>query len=120
MKIKIDENLPESVATILIGFGHDADTIRGEGISGGTDAQIWEAAQHARRFLITQDLDFSDARKYVPGTHCGPLLIRLASPSRASLVRRVSEIFGNEAVEEWQGCFVVATELKIRVRRPVQ
>jgi hypothetical protein len=29
------------------------------------------------RVFITQDLDFSDARKYVPGTHHGLLLVRL-------------------------------------------
>ena len=35
-----------------------------------------KAAQSDGRFLITQDLDFSDAREYVPGTHHGLLRVR--------------------------------------------
>lgn len=118
MKIKIDENLPERIAELMTGYGHDVDTTRKEGLAGSSDDQIWDAAQRAERFLMTQDLDFSDARKYAPGTHYGLLIVRLASPSRTGLVRRVREIFEAEAVERWKGCFVVATHRKVRVRKP--
>ena len=63
MKIKLDENLPSGLAKILAQLGHDADTITDEGLAGSDDPQVWEAAQRTRRFLITQDLDFSDIRK---------------------------------------------------------
>jgi hypothetical protein len=66
----------------------------------------------------TQDLDFSDSRKFVPGSHHGILLLRLHSPNRKSLVGRVVEIFQKESVGEWAGCFVVATERKIPVLKP--
>jgi predicted nuclease of predicted toxin-antitoxin system len=33
-----------------------------EGLVGSDDHEIWEATQNAGRFLITQDLDFSDVR----------------------------------------------------------
>ena len=78
---------------------------------------IWEAAQSEQRFLITQDLDFSDVRRFIPGTHCGVLILRLRSPSRQALIERVLAIFHEEAVETWTLCFVVATNQKIRVRR---
>jgi hypothetical protein len=68
--------------------------------------------------LITQDLDFSDMRRYTPGTHRGLLLIRLAHPGRDALVARVSMLFATEAVEQWEGCLVVATDSKVRVKRP--
>ena len=67
------------------------------------------------RFLITQDLDFSDSRKFAPGSHHGILLIRLRSPNRRALIERIEEMFRKENVSEWVGCFVVATERKIRV-----
>lgn len=60
MKLKLDENLPESLLPTLQALGHDTDNVRLEGLRGQADADIWQAAQKAERFLITQDLDFSD------------------------------------------------------------
>jgi hypothetical protein len=75
------------------------------------------SAQKDRRFLITQDLDFSEVRRFAPGTHCGILLVRLHSPDRQSLIIRVAEVFRQEDASQWEGCFVVATERKTRVMR---
>jgi hypothetical protein len=69
--------------------------------------------------LVTQDLDFSDARKYAPGTHHGLLLVRLPQPGRIALQDRVASLFRSEAVDRWSGCLVTATHRKVRVRRPV-
>ena len=118
MKIKLDENLPDRLVTVLTGLAHDVDTIRGEQLTGRADPDVWSAAQAAQRFLITQDLDFSDVRRYTPGTHAGLLLVRLTRPGRNALFERVSTVFQTEKVEEWTGCLVVATEQKIRIRRP--
>jgi hypothetical protein len=73
----------------------------------------------AGRFLITQDLDFSDARRYQPGTHAGLLLVRLAHPGRDALMARVAHLFVTELVDQWRGCLVVATDHKIRIRRAI-
>lgn len=118
MKIKLDENLPVELATTLKTLGHDVQTVHDEGLVGRTDSEIWRAAQTEKRFLVTQDLDFSDSRRFLPGTHSGILLIRLRSPSRRELVRRVGEILQSEDVGAWTGCFVVATERKVRIRPP--
>src|SRR3989442_1166067 len=79
---------------------------------------VMSATQRSGRFLITQDLDFSDLRRFAPGTHEGLLLVRLRNPGRLSLVLRVRTLFETEAVEAWKGCFVVATDRKLRIRRP--
>jgi predicted nuclease of predicted toxin-antitoxin system len=118
MKIKLDENLPFRLANLLKELGHDAHTVHEERLNGHPDREIWEAAQRESRFLITQDMDFSDSRKFAPGSHHGILLVRLHSPNRRNLVGRVTEVFRNESVGEWAGCFVVATERKIRVLKP--
>ena len=117
MKIKLDENLPARLGNQLSAAGHDTDTVQGEDLSGQLDDKVWQAAQDAGRFFITQDLDFSDLRKYQPGKHHGLLLVRLANPSRRALIERVNTLFTTEDVEGWRGCFVVATERKIRIRR---
>ena len=118
MKIKLDENLPDRLVAVLAGFGHNVDTVRTEQLTGRADPDVWSAAQAAQRFLITQDLDFSDVRRFTPGTHAGLLLVRLTRPGRHALFERVLTVFQTEKIEEWTGCLVVATEHKIRVRRP--
>ncbi|HEY3857659.1 MAG TPA: DUF5615 family PIN-like protein [Verrucomicrobiae bacterium] len=118
MKVKLDENLPESLIAILTDLNHDADNVRLENLAGQSDANVWQAAQINGRFLITQDLDFSDIRKFAPGTHHGLLLLRLQSPGRIALATRVSYLFQNEDVISWAGCFVMVTDTKIRVLKP--
>ncbi len=120
MRIKLDENLPLRLAHILRQQGHEADTVPQEGLAGQDDAHVWQAAQTAGRFFITQDLDFSDVRRFAPGTHHGLLLVRLRDPGRNALVSRVRSLFQTENVAAWKRCFVVATEHKIRVRAPRQ
>jgi predicted nuclease of predicted toxin-antitoxin system len=117
MKIKLDENLPSLLASRLAAMGHDAQTVVEEGIAGEADPVVWEAAQREARFLITQDMHFSDARRFAPGTHEGILLVRLRAPSWRALVARVEDLFTEQDVAGWAGCFVVATERKVRVLR---
>jgi len=118
LKIKLDENLPRVLALHLIGLGHDVETVPEEGLAGRQDGMVWAAAQREERFLITQDLDFSDVRRFGPGSHCGLLLVRLRDPGRLALAAVVREVFASSDVSGWTGCFVVVTERKIRVLRP--
>ena len=80
MTIKLDENLPVTLAARLRSLGHQADTVRDEGLCGRDDETVWQAAQREGRFLVTQDLDFSDVRRFSPGTHFGILLVRMQIP----------------------------------------
>ncbi|MCX6377605.1 MAG: DUF5615 family PIN-like protein [Armatimonadetes bacterium] len=117
MKIKLDENMPVSLADVLAALGHDVHTTQAEGLAGSDDDAVWQAAQDEDRFLITQDLDFSDLRKFAPGTHAGILVLRLRDPGRLALLHGVELLFRSENVENWKSCFVVATEHKTRIRR---
>jgi predicted nuclease of predicted toxin-antitoxin system len=118
VKIKLDENLPARLARALEKLGHDTDTIPEERLAGRSDLQVWAAAQEAERFLITQDLDFSDTRRFTPGTHHGILLVRLRDPGRNALLKRVHGLFQTEDVDNWKRGFVVVTDRKLRVRYP--
>ncbi|HEY4579810.1 MAG TPA: DUF5615 family PIN-like protein [Candidatus Acidoferrales bacterium] len=120
MRLKLDENLPVRLALFLKNLGHDVHTVHEEHLTGHADNDIWEAAQRERRFLITQDMDFSDSRQFSTGSHCGILLVRLRSPNRTNLIDRVQDVFRQEDVREWSGCFVVATERKVRVSKPLE
>jgi predicted nuclease of predicted toxin-antitoxin system len=93
MKIKLDENMPLRLAEVLRRLGHDTDTVPKEGLAGRCDEAVWHAAQESGRFLITQDLDFSDTRRFAPGTRQGILLVRLREPGRNALLRHVEAAF---------------------------
>ena len=118
MKIKLDENIPDRLDSVLKALGHAIDTVPAERLVGQPDHDVWTAAQGAARFLIAQDLDFSDIRRFVPGTHAGLLLVRLRRPGREALFDRVRSVFQTERVEDWIGCLAVATGQKVRVKRP--
>ncbi len=117
MKIKLDENLPASPVEGLTPLGHDVDTVVQEGLAGAADPQVWRVAQEEGRFLITQDLDFSDLRDFAPGSHNGIMLVRLREPGREALYRYVVQAFTNEDTSEWLGCFIVLSDHKLRVLR---
>ncbi len=116
MKIKLDENLPTSLRRDLENLGHDVDTALDEGLKGRPDCEVHTRAVADGRFLITQDLDFSDVRRFKPQTHEGIMLLRLDEPDWRALTSRVMAVFRTNAVETWRGCLVIVTDSKIRVR----
>ena len=118
MRIKLDENLPASLCACLAALGHDVDTAPAEGYAGAYDDEVWAAAQQDDRLLVTQDMDFSDLRRFVFGSHRGIVVVRLREPGRTRLSERLRAVFAAEDVESWAGCFVVVTDHKARVREP--
>lgn len=118
MKVKLDENIPDRLVGVLETAGHDVDTVATEGLKGKPDKDVWRAAQFEGRFLITQDLDFSDARQFKLGTHAGLLLVRLREPGADALVSRIGDVVRTEGLDSLARCFVVLTDRKLRIRRP--
>jgi predicted nuclease of predicted toxin-antitoxin system len=60
VKIKLDENIPQSLIPTLSELGHDVDSVLLEGLKSEPDDVVWRATTGSARFFITQDLDFSD------------------------------------------------------------
>jgi len=75
--VKLDENLGRSHVEFLRQCGYEADRVHDQGLSGASDERVWDRVVAEGRFLITLDLDFSDLRRFPPGSHPGILLIRL-------------------------------------------
>jgi predicted nuclease of predicted toxin-antitoxin system len=118
MKVKLDENLPLRLVSVLENMGHDVDTVADEGLSGMPDEDVWLSAQQENRFLITQDLDFSDTRHFKPGTHAGILLVRLREPGANALLHQIASAMEGIPEELLQGSFIVLTEHKLRIKHP--
>jgi predicted nuclease of predicted toxin-antitoxin system len=117
VRLKLDENLPSSAAPRLAALGHDVDTVLDEQLGGRGDAEVWEAAQREHRFLVTQDLDFSDARRFAPGTHDGVLIVRLPDSEQWRVCDHLIGWFSDPGAASWARCLVVATINKVRVTR---
>jgi predicted nuclease of predicted toxin-antitoxin system len=118
MRVKLDENLPERLVAVLRDLGHDTDTVVQEGLGGSSDDHIWPEVQEAGGFFITKDLDFSDERRYAPGTHQGVLVVRLSDDRSRVVAERLDLVFATEPVETWNGCLVIVGDHKVRIRRP--
>ena len=118
MKIKLDENLPRSAATALRRLGHDVDTVLDERLGGSADPIVFSAAQSEGRFLVTQDLDFSNVNQFRPGSHFGVMLVRLPESEQTRIAAYLHTWFLENELCAWERCFVVATRSKIRVLRP--
>ncbi len=116
MKIKLDENMPGRLAALLAELGHDVDTVLQEGLTGKPDYEVWRATCAEGRFLITQDLDFSDATIFEPGSHGGILLVRLRDPGRQALLEHITLLFKTEDISCWERRLVITTEKKIRIK----
>jgi predicted nuclease of predicted toxin-antitoxin system len=119
MNIKLDENIPVSLVSDLADIGHDVKTVHEQDMQGVSDSQLWNSIQQEKRFLITQDLDFSDMTLYKPGSHAGILLVRLREPGRKRLRQKIYELFSTKHPEDdWRGAFIVLTDHKSRIKRP--
>lgn len=118
MRIKLDENIAASAAVRLTALGHDVHTVIEEELSGRVDSEVWAAAQLEERFLVTQDLDFSDKRRFAAGSHAGVLLVRLPDAEQWRISDYLVAWLSTPDASTWERCFVVATPNKVRVRRP--
>ena len=118
MKVKLDEHIPVRLVTELANLGHDVDTVASEGLQGRPDSDVWSAAKRDDRFLITQDLDFSDVSQFKPGTHAGLLLVRMREPGANALLSRIRAVAQQEGLDSFARCFVVLSDRKLRIRRP--
>ncbi|RAM48276.1 MAG: hypothetical protein C6Y22_28760 [Hapalosiphonaceae cyanobacterium JJU2] len=77
--VKLDENMAKTHVELLQQAGYECDRVTDEGLSGAEDEIVWQQVCAEGRFFITLDLDFSDVRRFPPGTHPGILLVRSRS-----------------------------------------
>lgn len=117
LKLKLDENLARRHVEILQEAGYDAESVFQEGMSGASDDQLWDAVCREGRMLVTLDLDFSDLRRYPPGTHPGILLLRPPDRSREGVESVLVRVLREGPLDGLAGCLSVADADRTRVRR---
>ncbi|WP_290880749.1 DUF5615 family PIN-like protein [Fischerella sp.] len=118
MLVKLDENMAQTHVEFLQQAGYECDRVTDEGLSGAEDEIVWQQVCAEERFFITLDLDFSDVRRFPPGTHPGILLVRPRSRSRQAVLEILSRVVSEQPLETLKSCLVVADEMQTRTRRP--
>ena len=116
--VKLDENLARAHVALVERAGYSAERVTDEGLSGADDATVWQRACNEGRFFITLDLDFSDIRRFPPGTHPGTLLLRARTRGRGAVAAVLARVLREHPLASLTGCLTVADETTTRIRRP--
>lgn len=118
MKVFVDESLPPAVAERLRDSGHEAVHVYEAGLNSRPDDVIFDEAQRRNAILITRDLDFSDAGKYPPGSHCGIAIVRLHNDIRATaLVDAALDLLYRVPEDDLRGNIVILEPTRFRIHR---
>ena len=119
-RIKLDENLGRTHQRFLHDLGYEVELVADQGLSGASDEAVWEHICKEGWFFITLDLDFSDVRRYPPGSHPGVLLLRPETRGRLSVLQVLQRVCAELSLQTLYRCVAVADATKTRVRRPSQ
>jgi predicted nuclease of predicted toxin-antitoxin system len=116
MRFKIDENLHDDVAAMLVAAGHDAQTVHAEGLRGCDDAILASHCLTEDRAIVTLDLDFADIRAFPPASGAGIIVLRVRDQSRPHILDVLNRAIillqsANIAGQLW-----VVTEAGVRIR----
>jgi predicted nuclease of predicted toxin-antitoxin system len=76
MKLKLDENIDARLTVLLHDAGHDATTVREQGLYGSEDPDLFNHCVSEGRALVTLDLDFSNILRYPPEKSSGVIVFR--------------------------------------------
>lgn len=118
MRFKLDENLDARLASLLAEKGHEADSVRAEGLAGTPDADLFAICVKERRALITLDLDFADPIRFPPTNSAGVVVLR---PRRntLSLIRETLVVMLPMLERETlEGVLWIVEPGRIRINRP--
>ena len=76
MRIKLDENIDVRLTALLKEAGHDAITVREQGLRGIADRDLYDLCKAEGCILVTLDLDFSNLLHFPPEGTPGLVVVR--------------------------------------------
>src|SRR5207244_10997454 len=66
MRLKLDENIDTRLSVLLRQAGHEATTVRDQGLHGTVDPEVYDHCISGAYVFVTLDLDFSNVLRYPP------------------------------------------------------
>lgn len=111
-RLKLDENVPDSVGVILRQADHDVAVARDEELAGVDDDRLLAAANVEDRVLVSLDRDFASILRHPPEATAGVVVIRLHAQTLSTVrqvATRIATCFpGNRYVAAGNRILVVA------------
>ena len=115
MKVKLDENIGQSVRRRLTDAGHDVSTIVDQDMTGAPDDVVYQTCAAEGRTLVTFDLDFANPFVFDPRPTAGIVVLRLPhmhGPSDVAAV--VDQLLGVAADRDVDGALWIISVRGVR------
>ncbi len=116
MKFLLDENMPPSLAGLLISAGHDARHVNEIGYNHTPDFKISALAAASGEIIITHDTDFGTILALTGSARPSVVLFRWQALTTQSIFQFLSEYLPEFADDLSTGALIVVDEQKVRVR----
>ena len=100
--------------------GHDAVTVRDQGLLGSDDEIVAARSQEEGRALITLDRDFCDVRAYPPSEYPGLIVLRVKAQSRKLQLALVRSFLHLLRAERLSGTLWIAQPDRVRIVDPAE
>jgi hypothetical protein len=116
VRIKVDENIGGSGVAILKQGGHDAMTVREQGLAGSPDERVFQACTDEGRTLVTMDRDFGNVRRFPPKRTAGIVILDLGGPASLRLLHaRLGDFLSLAAARPVAGELWIVEPGRVRV-----
>ena len=118
MRLKLDENLSQSLAAHLRSLGHDVCTAADEGLLSQPDKRIARACIEESRVLLTLDLDFANEPRSPPGRRPAFVVFRPHVFDLATIRHIVVGFVQSPESQDNDGATVIVEPHRTRFRHP--
>jgi predicted nuclease of predicted toxin-antitoxin system len=113
--VKLDENIPDSIGTILREAGHDVAFARDEHLAGAPDNRLLAAAAGEGRAVVSFDRGFTNVIQHPPDTTPGIVVIRLHEQTLPRVRQVAVKLAALLTTERIQGRLWVLDESRLRI-----
>ena len=117
VRLKTDENLPDSAMELLRAAGHDVTTVLEEKLGGAADPQIAEVCRRETRALVTLDRGLGNIRAYPPADYPGIVVLRPRDQSVDAILALVQTSIALLGTNPLDGALWIIDEHRLRIRR---
>jgi predicted nuclease of predicted toxin-antitoxin system len=101
--VKLDENVPDLVGTILRDGGHDVALARDENLVGSPDDRLLAAANEEARTIISLDRGFANILRHPPEATAGIVVVQLHTQT-LPLIRQAAETLTPQMPRDGHPC----------------